>query len=56
MAGHALQDSVYVSSIEGLSLYSQAHWIGKRVYDRPSKSYNSYAHDLQLVVGIQKRF
>ena len=46
----------YTTSIEGLSLYSQAHWIGKRVYDRPSKSYDSYAYDLQLVVGIQKRF
>lgn len=46
----------YSTNWRNLVLYAQLHWIGKRVYQRPVKTYTSEASDLQLVMGMRIHF
>ena len=41
---------------KNLVLYAQANWIGRRIYQRPTKTYAAEASDLQLVMGMKIRF
>ncbi len=46
----------YFTQWRNLILYSQLDWIGRRVYQRASKTYAAQTSDLQFVVGMKIRF
>lgn len=46
----------YYTGWRNLELYAHADWIGRRILNKITNSYNSYASDLQLVFGLKLHF
>ncbi|MGE4584909.1 MAG: hypothetical protein AB7C91_09675 [Sphaerochaeta sp.] len=46
----------YDTTLAGLTIYSQANWIGRRHYYPETATSDQYAQDLQLVVGMSLTF
>jgi len=46
----------YYTGWRSLELYAHADWIGRRILNKITNSYNSYASDLQLVFGLKLHF